>query len=526
MDILPPKKRLQRDSRELPRTEPIRRPLTTTPAIAPAKKVLKKHWFFRLFLGLFFLALFCGIAYGAFFLYKTYRTGKRINPPTTQSSSLLETLQAIANPNLAPIKGDANGQTNILLLGVAGQGKPGRNLTDTIMVASIDVKTQRVALLSVPRDLYVTIPNTQMQTKINAVYQYGLSNSGNDQTTGADTIAKTITNVTGLSIDYYVMMNFDGFEKAIDDIAGINITSERDLYDERYPGPNYSYETFSLSKGFHHLDGATALKYARERHNDPEGDFGRAKRQQQIMQAVKNKIFSTGTLMNVFTINNLFDTLGDNIKTNITTEELPSFFELTKKLDTNNINNVVVDAWNKDSLLKVSHVQYGAVRAFVLIPRIGNYSEIHDLAANIFDLNVLQRRKEEIAKEEATLVIINQSGDAQILAKIKNVLQDSLNYKNIRVIPNVAKTIAEKTVVYDATNGQKPFTLDELAAKLPAEVSYTVNEEVATLLPKEPADMTILVGKDLIARYTMEEDTMADLNAAQDDQMYLNLLDK
>ncbi|MFA5994105.1 MAG: LCP family protein [Parcubacteria group bacterium] len=527
MDILPPKNSTPRNPMKHPEIHPIRRSASTiSPTISPTKKSPKKLSFTNIFLVIFLLLFFCSLVYGSFFIYKTYRIGKKINPTTDQNGSFLETIKSVVQPNLPPIKKGANGQTNILLLGMAGQGKPGQNLTDTLMIASVDTKTHRVSLLSIPRDLYVTIPDTKTQTKINSVYQYGLSNFQNDQGKAANAIEKTIANITGLPIDYYIIMNFDGFERAIDNIDGINIMSERDLYDERYPGPNYSYETFSLSKGFHHLDGATALKYARERHNDPEGDFGRAKRQQQIMQAVKNKIFSTSTLMNVFALNNLFDTLGDNIKTNIAIDEFPSFFELAKKLDTNNINNVVVDAWNTDSLLKVSHVQYGDIRAFVLVPRIGNYSEIHDLAANIFDLNALKRRKEEIAKENATLVVLNQSGDAQILTKIKKVLQDNLNYKNVKVLPNPTKTITEKSVVYDATNGQKPFTLDELAAKLPAEISYTINEEATSLLQKENYDMTILIGKDLITKYNMEDDTLENLNAAQDDQMYINLLDK
>jgi polyisoprenyl-teichoic acid--peptidoglycan teichoic acid transferase len=489
------------------------------------KKKTKKYLFYNFFLWLFSMLLLGGISYGLFFIYKTYSIGKKINVEISQDHSLFDTLQSMARPDLSNIRGSEDHQVNILLLGMAGKGKPGQNLTDTIMVASIDTKTDRVALLSIPRDLYVTIPDAKVSTKINSVYQYGLSTSQNDAGKAADAVEKTVSNITGLPIDYYVIMNFDGFEKVIDDIGGINVISERDIYDARYPGPNYSYETFDLKKGFHHLDGATALKYARERHDDPEGDFGRAKRQQQIMQAVKNKIFSAETLMNVFTINNLFDALGDNVKTDVPMDEFPSFFELARNLDTNNINNVVVDAWNKDSLLKVSHVQYGAIRAFVLIPRVGNYSEIHDLAANIFDLNKLKRRKEEISQESAGLAIIDQSGDPRILSRIKKVLQDNLDHKDIDVLTGPAKKITGKTVVYDTTDGQKPFTLDELAAKLPAEVSYSMDDGIAQLAQKKNHDMVIVIGKDLIERYNMEEDTMDDLNAAQDDQMYINLLD-
>ncbi|EKE11861.1 MAG: cell envelope-related transcriptional attenuator [uncultured bacterium] len=527
MDIIKKENRTNHISKDMSRMGDVRRPiLNIAPLAENPKKPIVKKIVYNFFLWLFSFFILYGIFYGGFFIYKTYSIGKKMNPEIHPSSSILNAIKSIANQNLPPIKGNDDDQINILLLGTAGKGKPGQNLTDTLMVASIDAKTNRVALLSVPRDLYVPVPDAKINTKINSVYQYGLSSSGNDEKKAAEVIQKTIEHVTGFSIDYYIILNFDGFQKAIDDIGGINVISERDIYDERYPGPNYSYETFKLSKGFNHLDGATALKYARERHDDPEGDFGRAKRQQQIMQAAKNKVFSANTLMNVFTLNDLFNTLGDNIKTNIDVEEFPGFFELAKKLDTNNINNVVVDAWNKDSLLKVSHVQYGDIRAFVLIPRVGNYSEIHDVAKNIFDLNTIKRRKEEIAKENAKLVIINQSGDFHIISKIKKVLQDNLNYKNVELISDPAKKIIEHTLVYDSTDGQKPFTLDELAVKLPADVSYDMDKDYSKILGKKEFDMTIVIGKDLVERYNMEEATLDELNAAQDDQMYINLLDK
>jgi LCP family protein required for cell wall assembly len=480
---------------------------------------------YKIIFWLFALILISGITYGSFFAYKIYSVGKKVNIENINPASFLETVRSIADNNASTLRGADTGRINILLLGVAGSDKPGKFLTDTIMVASLDLKTNRVALLSIPRDLYVQIPDTKIQTKINSVYQYGLTKLQDEQGLASKAIEKTITDITGLDINYFVIMNFNGFEKVITDIGGINITSDRDIYDARYPGPGYSYETFELSKGFHQLDGATALKYARERHDDPEGDFGRAKRQQQIMQATKNKIFSAGTLFNPMTLNNLFETLGENIRTDIPTEDFASFFEVVKKLDTNNINNVVVDAWNKDSLLKVSHVQYGDIRAFVLVPRIGNYTEIREIATNIFDLNKLQRRKDAIAEENATIAIINKSGDAQIINKIKNVLQDNLNYKNVIVLNDRDKNLAEKTIVYDSTDGQKPFSLDELATKLPATVSYVLDPDLAETLQGKTVDMTVVIGKDLIARYNMEEDTIDDLNKSQDDQMYLNLLD-
>jgi len=473
---------------------------------------------YKIIFWIFLILFFGAMAYGSFFVYKIYSTGKKVNIKIDNAPSLVQTLKSFSSDHSLNLRGAEQKQINILLLGMAGKGKPGQYLTDTIMIASLDLENNRVALLSLPRDLYIEIPNFGVQTKINSVYQYGKNASQQDGSEASEIIRRTVTEITGLDMHYFIILNFDGFQKAIDDIGGINIMNQRDIYDTRYPGPNYSYETFELSKGFHELDGATALKYARQRHGDPEGDFGRAKRQQQIMQATKNKIFSASTMFDVFTMNRLLDTLGENIQTDISTSEFADFFELAKKLDTQNINNVVVDAWNKDSLLKVSHVQYGPVRAFVLVPRIGNYSEIQELAENIFDLNKIKRKQEEISKENAYIAIIDRSSHPQVSSRIKKVLQDNLNYKNVFILNEYEEASSEKTIAYDLTDGQKPFTLNELVEKLPATAVYDIDISLAKTLRDKTADIILVIGKDLISKYTMEEGTLDDLNKFNDEQ--------
>lgn len=487
-----------------------------------------KQLFLRLFLLSIIIFLLGAIAYGAFFLHKINTLNNKVNI-YQRSENLLETFTAMTKiakkNNFSELKQTDDETINILLLGVAGKGKPGQNLTDTIMIATINLKTNQVALISLPRDLYVNVANSGWQTKINAVYQAGLNNA-KSESESIEPLLNTIKNTTSLDIHYYAVLNFDGFKQIIDALDGINITNERDIYDARYPGANYSYETFDLKKGFQHLDGELALKYARERHDDPEGDFGRAKRQQQILQATKNKIFSTKILFDLFSINKLFNALGENIKTNISSSELEGFFELSKKLDTNNIVNANVDAWNKDSLLKVSHVFYGDTPAFILIPRVGNFSEIHELAQNIFDLNKLKRRREEITKENALVALINKSGDNTITVKIKKLLNENLVYKNVIILNDLNKNLEATTNVYDATSGIKPFTLDEIATRLPAKVFYALPEKYKKTINKETPDIVLVIGTDLIDKYNMPEDSIEDFKKAQDDQDYLNMQNK
>lgn len=459
------------------------------------------------------LLISIALVLAAYFLWKTYDVGKKINSEAGIQTTFAQSVRALASPVISPssrtpLKGEDSGRINILLLGAAGEHKPGGNLTDTVMIMNIDTKNKKVALFSLPRDFYAPIPASKSYAKINSLYPIGIKEGQ-----GIDLIKGAAEEITGLSINYYVVVDFNSFEKIIDNIGGINIVSPRDIYDPTYPGPNYSYQTFSLSKGFHELDGATALKYVRERHDDPEGDFGRAKRQQQVIQAVKNKMFSLQTLFNVVALNNILDTMGDNIKTDIAVGDLESFIALSKTIDLENISNVVVDAWKKDSLLKVSHVQTGSGNAFILIPRVGNYSEIQELAKNIFNQEEIRKRRELIADENAVITITNKSGDRGLENKIKSLLSERLGMKNVSLVSNPDDSIAEFTTVSQKASGGKMFTLDELIKKIPAKISEADLSDT-----DDDTDLAITLGKDIVETYGYDEDSIEDFNKAQDEQ--------
>ena len=450
------------------------------------------------------------LSYLGYFAWKTIAVANKMqdSPVSNFRQDVRALVSPIAPMTIPPLSGEDTGRINILLLGAAGTHNPGGNLTDTIIVMSIDTKNKRVALFSLPRDLYVNIPKTQIFTKINSLYQIGLS-----QNLGADLVKKAVEKITGITINYYLAVDFDAFKKIIDDIDGINIISERDLYDTSYPGPNYSYETFSLSKGFHTLDGATALKYVRERHSDPEGDFGRAKRQQQVIQAVKSKFFSMETFFNVGKLNDVLTTLGDNVKTDISLEDLGGFIKLSKNVDTQNITNVVADAWKPDSLLRVSHVVVGDVTAFILVPKVGNYSEIQDLEQNIFNQVELKRRRQAITDEDASIEIINESSDNQLANKVKKMLTEDLGFKNVQISQAIGNEKTNQTMVRDNSSSLKIFTTDELIKKLPAMLFPQSDFE-----SNSKADLSIILGEDLLSSYKFETDSIEDYNRAQDSQ--------
>ncbi|MFH0969427.1 MAG: LCP family protein [Patescibacteria group bacterium] len=480
----------------------------------PARAFLKK-----IAKIIIFAVLILAIAWGGYFAFKIGFVGKKIGIENEKSSVIGNVSSLISSfipDKRKPLRGEENGRINILLLGTAGKGKPGQNLTDTIMVMSIDTKNKKNSLFSLPRDFYANIPETSYYTKINSIYQYGINRNESVQP-----IRKTIEDIIGAPVNYFVILDFDGFKKIIDDIGGINVSVERDIYDPRYPGPNYSYETFEIKKGTYLMNGDTALKYVRERHDDPEGDFGRAKRQQQVMQSAKNKIFSLKIFINPLRLNSLLTDLGDNIKTDIKIDDIESFLNLSKELDTQNIANAVIDAWEKDSVLKVSHVFAGGVQAFVLVPRVGNYSEIQDIFENIFDLDSIRRRKAEIEKENASIIIANQSGYPNLPQKIKELLNDKMGIKNVSIESSVNNKISEKTTVYDNTRGQKLFTLDEIVKKLDAKLNNNYRDII-----ESESDLVLILGSDLGNIESFEEGNIEEFKNAEEKQEYFDLIKK
>lgn len=510
--------------------KPVRRPTTEnppfptpTPQTAPrltfdfeTRKEPSSQKFLKFLLWPFLIALILGIAYGSFLIFRVNRLGQEINPGLGNSTSLLKTLSEVATEKFPPLLGEEDGRINILLLGIAGEKKPGQNLTDTIIVLSLNPRERKVALLSLPRDLLVKIPGTQNIAKINSIYQVGLNENDKDPFRAVDLLKKTVSEITDLPLHYFVILNFDGFEKVIDSIGGINIISERDILDTRYPGPNYSYETFELKKGFHHLDGHTALKYVRVRHGDPEGDFGRAKRQQQVMQATKNRMFSASTWLNVFALGNLLEALGENIKTDIPPSRFGSFLNLGKKLDTQNINNFVVDAWKPTSLLRATHVTFGNAQAFGLLPRTGNWKEVREVARDIFDLRKIQRRQEEIIKEEPLIYLVNSSGNYQAGNQIQKILSESFGHKNVRLLSSKEEA-RERSLVFDLAENPKPFTLDEMINNLGIGLSED-NSQAELFLEEEKLrpDFLLIIGKDLENVYNMNDVSFEEWERAQE----------
>lgn len=239
----------------------------------------------------------------------------------------------------AELPKDANGFTNILLLGEGDDDHEGTDLTDTVMVASLDPdKTKSAVLISIPRDTYALSTEKMGKGRINSLYRdykISLERKGmKEPEASAEALRQLNTEVgtlLGLTIHGSVKVNFSGFTEAVDAVGGIDIVVPEDLVDTQYPGPNYTYETFSIGKGPQHLDGATALKYARSRHST--SDFSRSARQQQLIAALAAKVKEDGIIRNAGRLTDLLSILAKNVESTLSTRELLGLASMGKSIE-------------------------------------------------------------------------------------------------------------------------------------------------------------------------------------------------
>lgn len=233
-----------------------------------------------------------------------------------------------------------DGRINMLLLGIDRRGgKSWGHLTDTIIVVMVDQTNKTVGMMSVPRDLQLTIPSYG-EDRINTANAHGESQGYPGG--GPALVVRTIEYNFGIPIDYYIMVDFKGFEKIIDTLGGIDITVPRTLHDTKYPDPRtddpYAYKTVHFDPGWQHMNGERALQYARSRMSTSDAD--RAWRQQQILLAIRETVLHSNRILE---LPELATTLMDSVKTDMTLEELLELARLMPNIDTANLRQVVLE---------------------------------------------------------------------------------------------------------------------------------------------------------------------------------------
>lgn len=399
------------------------------------------------------------------------------------------------NVDPAKLNGEGDGRVNILLMGRGGEGHDGADLTDTILVASVDPVNKKASILSIPRDLWVKNPSGG-QSKINAVYanaknavMAGKKTSdikNRAEKAGIDAVQTTVTNTVGIPIHYYVLVDFEAFVQAVNTVGGVDIYVDpsddagivrETLWDE-LTGKNY---TLDVKAGNNHFDGQRALMYSRSRHTSTRGDFDRAERQRKMIIALKDKIMSAGTYSNPVKINQLISAFGSHVQSSLSTNELMRVYDIAKEIDSKTINSVgLADPPN-------NYVTTDFVNGQSIVrPRAGltDFSEIQNYIRNTLKDGYIQN-------ENANIAVYNGSTIPGLAGKKSTDLK-SYGY-NITATANAPTQDYPKTILVDLTNGQKKYTKHYLEQRLGVTAVTALPD---TKITATGSDFVIILGQD------------------------------
>ena len=219
---------------------------------------------------------------------------------------------------------------NILIAGIWWRGHEGSDLTDSIMLASLNGEEKRITLLSIPRDLYVSYPEGKGAGRINSLYEIGKADK-----VWVKYLADKVSELTGQPIDHYIVIDFSGFKKIVDILGGVEIDIPEELIDTEYPDENYGYETLHIKKWLQVMDGESALKYARSRHST--SDFDRSIRQQLLIKALKERIFAAGTITNPAALSRIFSAITEHLDSDLSLANMAETAFAYRSIGTNNI---------------------------------------------------------------------------------------------------------------------------------------------------------------------------------------------
>ena len=353
-------------------------------------------------LVIIFISLFIfEIIVGSLYLYLIKNNKEKTNQHISQEESIITNSEPITDEEF-----------NILLLGMGGEGHSGGTLSDSITLININPEVKKTNIISIPRDLWVPIPtdwNSETYNKINSSYAIGIDDSvryPNKKTEfrgklGGGNLSKYVTEkVTGISIDYFIAIDFSSFVEIIDILGGIEVNVEKPFDDYFYPvkglenetcgfsaekiaevHQKYSgfelekqftcrYEHLSLKKGKQNMDGETALKFVRSRHSDQYGgDFARSERQHEVLEALKERILSKNILGKG---NEILEKLNNSVTTDININLLKETLEPLGNITQYQINHIYITEENVLTSSKSSSGQY------ILQPKSGqgNFQEI------------------------------------------------------------------------------------------------------------------------------------------------------
>lgn len=398
-------------------------------------------------------------------------------------------LKANVNPDL--LKGEGQGRVNILLLGRGGGTHDAPDLTDTMMLASVDPVNHTATLLSLPRDLWVNVPN-QGVMKLNAAWETGefkylgktAAGSTNPKaiTAGYAMVDQTVEGILGITIDYNAIIDFQAFQQAVDTVGGVTINVPTDLVDPTMAWENGGNATLATA-GVQTFNGNQALNYVRSR--ETTSDFARAERQRSVLLALKGKVETLGTISNPFKLSGLLDTFGNNVQTDLSLNNASRLYGILKGVGGSKITSIGLDG--SDTPGSTQYVTTGNINGqSIVLPKAGlfQYGDIQKFVRG-------QLKDPYILKEDARILVLNGTA-LPGLATTKAAELESYGY-NVVQAANAPSQDWTKTTLVDLTRGKDKYTKNYLQQRFGTQAVTSLGD---TKIPTNGADFVIIIGSD------------------------------
>jgi LCP family protein required for cell wall assembly len=427
-------------------------------------------------------------------------------PEVSAEDHVLEPLPQL--PDMTPVAGSAglayepppaptsnNERLNILLLGIDRRGGKGWGFrTDTIILVTVDPIEKTAGMLSIPRDLQLPIPGNG-EDRINTANVYG---TAYDYPGGGPALLKRTIEVNfGIPVDYYVMVDFQGFEQIVDTLGGIDVNVPKALHDTQYPDPRpgdpYAFKTIHFDAGQQHMNGKRALQYARSRMST--SDFDRAKRQQLILVAIRDKALSLNLIPKLPT---LAATMANTVKTDMTMEEMLALARLAPQIDTAHLKQAVIQ----------QPMVYGYRRADGAAVQLPKWDLINPVVADLFSTPLVAAPSptpapptpvptlaplqieglQELARDGARIAVQNGTSEPNFAARVAAALMQQ-GYQVVE-FGDADRLDYPSTVIVDYTG--KSYTLGRLVEL------FRVTPENVRRSPnlRSQIDIRIIVGQD------------------------------
>ena len=390
------------------------------------------------------------------------------------------------NADPTSLRSEGSGRINILLLGIGGGTHDAPDLTDTIMIASIDPVNNKADLLSIPRDLWVQVSG-HGSMKLNAVYETGkyaylhrIDNSNTNHLAIAAGFAladQVISGILGVTVNYTALVDFQAFRQAVDAVGGVTVDVSSRLYDPTMAWENNG-DPILAEPGVQSFDGKHALIYVRSR--ETTSDFARGERQRSVLVALKDKILTLGTLSNPVKISELISTFGDNVQTDLSLDEMSQLASLIKDIPNSQVASI--------DLASQSH-------SYVTTDHVGDQSVVRPLTG-FFNYNAIQSYVRSmlvdgyIARERARVVVL--ASTVAVAAHAADMLRNfGYNVVHTGVVP--APDTAVTTSLTDLSSGRDPYTAHYLAERLGVTPAASMPSGA---IQTTDADLIIVVGND------------------------------